>query len=111
MSSPWGYHGAGRTAALSPPGEQLAISKAGGAEGEREKAEEHNMVPARPSGRLRGISDTQKGEVGNEEAGSTGWCDLQEKAPVLPGSTFYNPVCRQLGVVPVAPPSESLSLF
>lgn len=59
MSSPWGYHETGRTAALSPPGEQLAISRAGGAQGgERE----HHRVPARPSGKLSGIPDTSKGE-------------------------------------------------
>lgn len=39
MSSPRGYHEAGRTAALSPPGEQLAISEAGGAQGGERKHE------------------------------------------------------------------------
>jgi hypothetical protein len=57
MPSPWGYREAGRTAALSPPGEQLAISKAGGAQGGERKQEN--------------IAGHQQGLMGGSEASLT----------------------------------------
>lgn len=64
------------------------------------------------------ITGYQQGLVGSSAESLTprkgkAWNEVgpSKKAPALPGSTFYNPVCRQLGVVSVAPPLESLSFF